>query len=66
MNSDNEQILNDIADMAITSIQISLTDVLHHLGIYPDNVVGYSLGEVGKYMSKPFRTRNYESLMNFH
>ncbi|KAJ8964696.1 hypothetical protein NQ317_001270 [Molorchus minor] len=31
---------------AIAAVEIALTDVLHSLGIFPDNVAGHSLGEV--------------------
>lgn len=49
--TEDRQIFDDIlyCFVAITSIQVSLTDVLHHLGIYPDGITGHSMGEVGKF-----------------
>lgn len=33
--------------IAISAVQIGLTDVLTHLGIQPDGMIGHSLGELG-------------------
>lgn len=34
--------------VAITAIEVALTDLLYALNIVPDNFAGHSLGEVGK------------------
>ncbi|XP_072934758.1 fatty acid synthase-like [Epargyreus clarus] len=33
--------------VGIAAIQIGLTDVLHELGLSPDNIIGHSVGELG-------------------
>lgn len=33
---------------AICAIQVALTDLLHALGIFPDGIGGFSMGEIGK------------------
>ncbi|XP_015922805.1 fatty acid synthase isoform X1 [Parasteatoda tepidariorum] len=34
------------AFVSITAIQIAITDLLHHIGIHPDGLVGHSAGEI--------------------
>uniref|UniRef100_A0A915D6Q3 Fatty acid synthase n=1 Tax=Ditylenchus dipsaci TaxID=166011 RepID=A0A915D6Q3_9BILA len=48
-NSDPAQYKNNTLNcmLAITSIQIALTDTLHELGIVPDGILGHSTGEMG-------------------
>ena len=33
--------------LAITAIQIALTDTMFHLGVHPDGIIGHSTGEMG-------------------
>ncbi|XP_072934611.1 fatty acid synthase-like [Epargyreus clarus] len=33
--------------VGIAAIQIGLTDILHDLGLHPDNIIGHSVGELG-------------------
>nr|XP_023016718.1 fatty acid synthase-like [Leptinotarsa decemlineata] len=48
MDSSPKQFENFMnAFVAITSIQVALTDVLFSLGIYPDGIAGHSMGEIG-------------------
>lgn len=51
VTTDDDKIFDDVTNcfVAITAIQIALTDTLHLLGIYPDRIVGHSLGEIGKF-----------------
>ncbi|CAH2093765.1 unnamed protein product [Euphydryas editha] len=40
-----DNILNSF--VGIAAIQIGLTDILKEMGIYPDNIIGHSVGELG-------------------
>lgn len=56
--SSEKTIFDNIANcyIAITAIQIALTDVLISMGIKPDYFIGHSLGEQGKLLfSKIFK-----------
>ncbi|KAG5873391.1 hypothetical protein JTB14_027737 [Gonioctena quinquepunctata] len=43
------KVLDDILNIgvAITAVEVALTDVLFSLGIHPDGIAGHSLGEIG-------------------
>lgn len=49
LTTDDPAILNNILNsfVGIAAVQIGLTDVLHALGIVPDNIIGHSVGELG-------------------
>lgn len=57
VTSDDPTVLEDIRHSftAICAVQVALTDVLKSLGISPDGIAGYSMGEVGK---QKFRRNN--------
>ncbi|CAD5216831.1 unnamed protein product [Bursaphelenchus okinawaensis] len=48
-NDDPEQYKNNTLNcmLAITAIQIALTDTLRELGVVPDGIIGHSTGEMG-------------------
>lgn len=48
-SSDPTQYQNNTLNcmLAITAIQIALTDTLRELGVVPDGIIGHSTGEMG-------------------
>lgn len=54
VTSDDPTVLEDIRHSftAICAVQVALTDVLKSLGIAPDGIAGYSMGEIGKQKTK--------------
>ena len=48
LSSDDNVLETTIAAfVSIAAVQIALVDILHELGIEPDGIVGYSVGEMG-------------------
>lgn len=67
-NSDPAQYLNNPLNciLAITAIQIAITDVLDMLGIVPDGIIGHSTGEMGCGYADGAITREQTMRLAYH
>ncbi|CAI4233223.1 unnamed protein product [Auanema sp. JU1783] len=67
-NSDPEQYKSNTLNcmLAITAIQIALTDLVYALGITPDGIIGHSTGEMGCGYADGAITRDQTMRLAYH